>query len=195
MSNGSLDRVLYSKRDLPWNPLRWQIVSDITQGLCYLHEQSIMHRDLKSQNILLDEDLHAKITDFGISKIIEDPTKTMTKGRGTPCWMAPEVMRIEEDGQKKSYTFKADVYSYGIVLWEIAAREEPYTGLDIFKLYEKIKEGGRPEIKKSFLPPEQPKSYARLMRRCWAQDPDQRPSMEEVKNQLTTILADKKDVV
>jgi serine/threonine protein kinase len=151
-----------------------------------------MHRDLKSQNILLDKDLHAKITDFGISKIIEDPTKIMTKGRGTLCWMAPEVMRVEEAGQKKRYTYKADVYSYGIVLWEIAARKEPYAGLDIFKLYEKINEGGRPEIQKSFLPRGQSKSYAGLMRCCWAQDPDQRPSMKEVKNQLNIILSDKK---
>lgn len=85
----------------------------------YLHsfKTPVLHRDLKSLNVLLDDHFIPKITDFGWTRLIAEK---MTASVGTFQWMAPEVIR------SKSYTEKADVYSFGIILWEIASREPPY---------------------------------------------------------------------
>jgi tRNA A-37 threonylcarbamoyl transferase component Bud32 len=95
-----------------------KIATDIAQGMSYLHGIPILHRDLSSRNILLDEKLNAKVADFGLSKIKEENTNVSTT-IGAVAWMAPEVIK----GQP--YTEKADVYSYGVVLWEMYTAEDP----------------------------------------------------------------------
>ncbi|KAL3522558.1 hypothetical protein ACH5RR_015392 [Cinchona calisaya] len=119
MSNGSLDRWIYGKSSdqptLDWQ-MRRKIIHDIAKGLAYLHEecrQTIIHLDIKPQNILLDAHLCAKISDFGLSKLIDrDESRVMTTIRGTPGYMAPEWL-------SSCITEKADVYSFGIVVMEI----------------------------------------------------------------------------
>jgi len=190
MSRGSLDRLLYNPQiDLPWRPVRWRIIRDITYGLWYLHDQQppLLHRDLKSPNILLDEQLRAKITDFGVAKITEDATKTMTKGIGTLCWMAPEVMRGAE-ATGKNYSNKADIYSYGMILWELAARELPYKDLNQFEIPRRVSEGERPEI-----PQDCPQPLAHLIRWCWHANPDIRPVMPDAKRALDDIKESRDD--
>ncbi|KAG8634584.1 G-type lectin S-receptor-like serine/threonine-protein kinase SD2-5 [Manihot esculenta] len=119
MCNGSLDKWIFHKEPLR-PPLDWQtrrtIVLDIAKGLAYLHEdcrQRIVHLDIKPQNILLDADLHAKISDFGLSKLIDrDQSQVVTTMRGTPGYLAPEWF-------SSVITEKADVYSFGIVVMEV----------------------------------------------------------------------------
>ncbi|KAI3516917.1 hypothetical protein L1887_16063 [Cichorium endivia] len=119
MSNGSLDEWIYNgdrKHLLGWE-CRRKIILDIAKGLAYLHEdcrQKIIHLDIKPQNILLDEDFNAKVSDFGLSKLIDrnQSRQEMTTMRGTPGYMAPEWLG-------SIITEKADVYSFGIVLLEI----------------------------------------------------------------------------
>jgi serine/threonine protein kinase len=182
MARGSLDKILYdTTSELSWNPTRWQIVRDITYGLEYLHEQGVLHRDLKSGNVLINEMMRAKLTDFGVSKIIEGTTKTMTKGVGTVCWMAPEVM--EEGARSKThYTNKADVYSYAIILWEIWTRQQPYEDINQFQIPIKVLRGERPNI-----PEDCPYDYTGLIRWCWSQNSQERPSMEQVKEHLERL--------
>ncbi|GLJ35716.1 hypothetical protein SUGI_0717450 [Cryptomeria japonica] len=117
MSNGSLDRVLFKgTRDLDWH-LRFQIALETARGIVYLHEECtnpILHCDIKPQNILLDENYHAKIADFGISKLIgAEQTRTFTVARGTIGYMAPEWKKTI------AVTVKVDVYSFGVMLLEI----------------------------------------------------------------------------
>uniref|UniRef100_K4CG98 non-specific serine/threonine protein kinase n=1 Tax=Solanum lycopersicum TaxID=4081 RepID=K4CG98_SOLLC len=118
MVNGSLDRwITHENRQngLTWST-RQRIISDIAKGLAYLHEdcsQKIIHLDIKPQNILLDQYFNAKISDFGLSKLIEkDKSKVVTRMRGTPGYLAPEWL-------SSVITEKVDVYAFGIVLLEI----------------------------------------------------------------------------
>ncbi|KAK1938913.1 Mitogen-activated protein kinase kinase kinase 11 [Phytophthora citrophthora] len=103
-----------------FDPDKLRIAQHVAHGLTYLHslETPVLHRDLKSRNILLTANMEAKLTDFGISR--ESSDKTMTAGIGTSLWMAPEVMI----GDK--YNEKADVYSLGAVLSELDSHTLPY---------------------------------------------------------------------
>ncbi|KAJ9699037.1 hypothetical protein PVL29_007889 [Vitis rotundifolia] len=118
MCNGSLDKwIFHGNRDLA---LGWQsrrkIILDIAKGLSYLHEdcrKKIFHLDIKPQNILLDEDFNAKVSDFGLSKLIDkDQSQVVTRMRGTPGYLAPEWLT-------SIITEKVDVYSFGVVVLEI----------------------------------------------------------------------------
>ncbi|MBA0779182.1 hypothetical protein Gotri_003456, partial [Gossypium trilobum] len=116
--NGSLDRWIFNQNQklaLGWQ-IRKKIILDIAKGLAYLHgdcHQKIIHFDIKPENILLDENFNAKISDFGLSKLIgKDQSQVLTTMRGTPGYMAPEWLT-------STITEKVDVYSFGIVVLEI----------------------------------------------------------------------------
>ena len=98
----------------------------------------MIHRDLKSENLLINEDFVGKVADFGLARF-EDTATTMTMC-GTPSWVAPEVFRGE------SYSHKADVYSYAIVLWELMTAGVPFAGANIHTITLAIVEGKRPPI-------------------------------------------------
>jgi serine/threonine protein kinase len=117
MSNGSLADVLFTPEKQPcWNE-RMEIACNVARGILYLHEECmphIIHCDIKPQNILMDEYRCAKISDFGLAKLLNpDQTKTFTDIRGTRGYVAPEWHR------KSPVTVKVDVYSFGVVLLEI----------------------------------------------------------------------------
>lgn len=101
------------------------VVSLGYQGMNYLHLCSIMHRDLKSGNVLLDSHGTVKISDFGLSCVLEigHSSSDLTAETGTYRWMAPEVIRHEP------YSTKADVYSFGVVLWEMITKDQPFRGM------------------------------------------------------------------
>ncbi|XP_060194633.1 G-type lectin S-receptor-like serine/threonine-protein kinase SD2-5 [Lycium barbarum] len=119
MSNGSLDKWIfgtgYTQFTLDWK-IRKRIIHDIAKGLAYLHEecmQRIVHLDVKPQNILLDDDFCAKVSDFGLAKLVDkDQSQIVTRIRGTPGYLAPEWFTA-------FITEKADVYSFGVVAMEI----------------------------------------------------------------------------
>ncbi|PHU26059.1 hypothetical protein BC332_04391 [Capsicum chinense] len=119
MSNGSLDKWIFGTTStqftLDWQ-IRRRIIHDIAKGLAYLHEecmQRIVHLDVKPQNILLDDNLCAKVSDFGLAKLVDkDQSRIVTRIRGTPGYLAPEWFSA-------FITEKADVYSFGVVAMEI----------------------------------------------------------------------------
>ncbi|KAL1542098.1 G-type lectin S-receptor-like serine/threonine-protein kinase LECRK3 [Salvia divinorum] len=117
MSNGSLADILFNPEKLPNWEERMDIARDISRGILYLHqecESQIIHCDIKPQNILMDEKWCAKISDFGLAKLLkQDQTNTYTGIRGTKGYVAPEWY------QKQAITVKADVYSFGVMLLEI----------------------------------------------------------------------------
>eukprot|EP00161_Ancyromonas_sigmoides_P014949 TRINITY_DN3924_c0_g1_i1.p1 TRINITY_DN3924_c0_g1~~TRINITY_DN3924_c0_g1_i1.p1 ORF type:complete len:512 (-),score=236.69 TRINITY_DN3924_c0_g1_i1:32-1501(-) len=175
MMGGSLYGLLqrYKKKGLSLEPrvLR-SILLDTALGMCYLHEcePPVIHRDLKSMNILLDEHGTAKVADFGLSREREDNV-TMTAGLGTPHWLAPEIAR------RQKYDEKVDVYSFGIMIWEMLTLSVPFSELDAFALIGRLLSDDtfRPEVPENTDP-----DVAALMVACWHADPKQRPSFKEI---------------
>ncbi|WCJ23799.1 G-type lectin S-receptor-like serine/threonine-protein kinase LECRK2 [Euphorbia peplus] len=117
MANGTVSNLLFGKGEKPNWGLRTEIVIEIARGLLYLHEEceaQIIHCDIKPQNVLLDANYNAKISDFGMSKLLnKDQTRTNTNLRGTVGYLAPEWLR------NAPVTYKVDIYSYGVLLLEI----------------------------------------------------------------------------
>ncbi len=149
---------------------RIRIALEIAKGVNYLHsfDPPILHRDLKSLNILLDKNLTVKIADFGWARLRDIH---MTKQRGTFQWMAPEVIK------KNSYTEKADIFSYGIILWELWVQEPPYKNIDRFEVAKSV------ATIKNYRPPILdviPESIKALISACWDYNPDNRPTFEMI---------------
>lgn len=140
-----------------------------------MHGQNpiIIHRDLKSLNLLLTEDLDCKVTDFGLSRFKAENDDKMTGQCGTYHWMAPEVINSE------AYTEKADVYSVAIILWEIYTRAIPYDGMKPVQAAMHVIQGGR-----LLLPDGTPQWFVHLVHSAWDANPDNRPSMQYVQQIL-----------
>lgn len=154
------------------------ITKDITLGMLYLHNEGIIHRDLKSRNILTNNNWHVKIADFDLSRIKQttlyknDPSSSLI---GTPSWMAPELI------QGFQYDEKVDVYSFAIVLFELLSGEIPFSSLygremnHVRIVYDVVKHGARP-----LLPDHISDPMKRLISKCWAQDPKERPDFAAI---------------
>lgn len=178
LPKGDLFNLLHSNEELSWEQ-RARIALDIACGLAYLHKENIMHRDLKSKNILLDNALKAKLADFGLAKIkTASSIKSTGKIMGTLAWMAPELFK-----RKAEYTLKADVYSYGIVVWELSSRKIPFEDArgNETLIMQWVSSGERDEI-----PKETPAKLAKVIQDSWAQEPEKRPNADEVIQQLQT---------
>jgi serine/threonine protein kinase len=173
----SLESVLKSPRSHPWltQTSKTIIIVGIVIGMYFVHCGGIVHRDLKPANVLLDPTSHyPKIADFGLSREC-DIGVTMTGGTGTPLYMAPEVIK----GHR--YSNKADIFSFGVLLYEIVTGQKPLqqTGGNQFQLSAKITSGSREKIPDDVEP-----FTAALISRCWDDDPDQRPTFLDIFDEL-----------
>jgi len=179
MEGGSLNQAIHkNKVELPL-PRLLQIAMDVAQGCHYLHRQKpmIIHRDLKSQNILLTGDGVAKIADFGLSRFFQQDVASMTGQVGTPGWTAPEVFK------HNSYNHKVDVYSFGVVLAECLSGEKPYAGMDAMQIaFATVYRNKRPP-----LPATVPAPLQKLISSCWDADPKKRPPFSRVIDSLRAI--------
>ncbi|KAM9847348.1 mitogen-activated protein kinase kinase kinase 21 [Aulostomus maculatus] len=181
---GTLNRVLTGRRIPPHILVNWAV--QIARGMHYLHEEAvvpIIHRDLKSSNILLLEKIEnddigrktLKITDFGLAREWHKTTKM--SAAGTYSWMAPEVIK------SSLFSKGSDVWSYGVLLWELLTGEVPYRGIDGLAVAYGV------AVNKLTLPIPStcPEPFAKLMEECWDQDPHVRPSFSCILEQLSAI--------
>ncbi|KAK8864991.1 hypothetical protein M9Y10_010519 [Tritrichomonas musculus] len=162
-----------------WDDIKKLInIYGIAAGMSYLHSHNIIHRDLKPENILVDVYLHPKISDFGLSKIMDILSKSMNvqsqKGlKGTPAYLAPEILTDE------NYSKPGDVYAFGLIVYEIITGEKPFKKFKFFQLMKSVINGYRPEIKEDV-----PNSYKELIEQCWSQKAEDRPSFDEIVSSL-----------
>jgi len=159
-----------------------QIAIDTASGLNYLHKRNpvMIHRDLKPHNLLITNAGVTKITDFGSAALFE-PGKTLSFSVGTPQYMAPEVIKRER------YTEKVDVYSYGVVLWELIMGEPPYGHLDPYDVLKGILTGElNGYLCKSLPHPDFPR-LSNLVESCLEFVPNKRPSFDSIVIQLIDI--------
>jgi serine/threonine protein kinase len=149
-----------------------QIAMKIAYGLLHLHQNNIVHRDLAARNILLANDGTPKISDFGMSRVIKDSAASgKTKATVIPLrWMAPENL------QDRSYSIKSDVWSYGILVWEIVTGREPHDNEDQLLIGARIRDEGFHPV----IPADCEPALRRVMEMCWHKNPQDRPTMEGI---------------
>ncbi|XP_053608562.1 mitogen-activated protein kinase kinase kinase 11 isoform X3 [Plodia interpunctella] len=182
---GPLNRVLSGRKIRPGILVDWAI--QVAQGMAYLHcgaPMALIHRDLKSSNVLLSEailpddnleDKTLKITDFGLAREVYKTTRM--SAAGTYAWMPPEVIK------NSTFSRASDVWSYGVLLWELLTGETPYKGIDALAVAYGV------AINKLTLPIPStcPEPWKLLMQDCWRSTPRERPSFPDILERLEEI--------
>jgi serine/threonine protein kinase len=166
------------------------IMLQIAYGMCYLHDNGVAHRDLKTCNVVvcqittphLQDYVHVKLIDFGLSKVKLSASRSNTISRpriGTTVYMAPEAFQ-----HGRANWFKVDVYSFGIMCSVILSGKEPFSSVEFqrSKVYEAICTGERP-----MLPPETPEDLACLIKECWDTDRNVRPNFLDICTRLAKL--------
>ncbi|KAG2613028.1 hypothetical protein PVAP13_4KG332500 [Panicum virgatum] len=170
MSQGTLRMYLNKKDPYSLSPETiLKLALDISRGMEYLHAQGVIHRDLKSQNLLLNDEMRVKVADFGTS-CLETRCQATKGNKGTYRWMAPEMTK------EKPYTRKVDVYSFGIVLWELTTCLLPFQGMTpVQAAYAASEKNLRPPLSTSC-----PPVLNNLIKRCWSANPARRPEFSYI---------------
>lgn len=185
--HGSLFDVLHnSSFNLEWW-LRWRMAKQLAIAVDFLHslDPEILHCNVKSSNVLISDQWHIKLCDFGMSKIRSETAQYFLKNtvKDVPVmkssavrWRAPETM-----GRTPEWSTKSDVYSVGMVIWELCARQIPFQEVvDDAAIPIMVRsEGERPEI-----PSDCPSILADIIRKCWNANPDQRPFCIELVEEM-----------
>uniref|UniRef100_A0A672N940 receptor protein-tyrosine kinase n=1 Tax=Sinocyclocheilus grahami TaxID=75366 RepID=A0A672N940_SINGR len=181
MENGALDQYL---RDHDGDLSSYQLVgmlNGIAAGMKYLSDMNYVHRDLAARNVLVNGNLECKVSDFGLSRVLEDypeGTYTTTGGKIPIRWTAPEAIAY------RKFTSASDVWSFGIVMWEVMSfGERPYWDMSNHEVMKSINEGFRLPA-----PMGCPSAVNQLMLQCWMQDRSKRPRFVDIVNLLEKLL-------
>ncbi|XP_061349438.1 serine/threonine-protein kinase EDR1-like [Gastrolobium bilobum] len=176
LPRGSLYKILHRPNSQIDEKRRIKMALDVARGMNCLHTSTptIVHRDLKSPNLLVDKNWNVKVCDFGLSRLKHNTFLSSKSTAGTPEWMAPEVLRNEPSNEK------CDVYSFGVILWELATQRLPWSGMNPMQVVGAVGFQNR----RLDIPKEVDPLVSRIICGCWQQDPNLRPSFA----QLTVAL-------
>ncbi|XP_058483117.1 receptor-interacting serine/threonine-protein kinase 4 [Solea solea] len=190
METGSLETLL-ANEPLPWE-LRFRIIHETAVGMNFLHcmNPPLLHLDLKPANILLDAHYHVKISDFGLARwngLSRADDISRDGFCGTIAYLPPESI-IEKDRVSDT---KHDVYSFSIVIWGVLTQKKPYQGENnILQIMVKVVKGVRPDLAAvSRCRPSACSGFLSLMQRCWASNPDARPSFQEITSEAEELCS------
>ncbi|XP_018674129.2 serine/threonine-protein kinase STY17-like isoform X1 [Musa acuminata AAA Group] len=176
MHGGNLYDYLHKHHNILELSMLLRFAIDVCKGMDYLHQNDIIHRDLKTANLLMDSNLVVKVADFGVARILNQGG-IMTAETGTYRWMAPEVINHQP------YDQKADVFSFAIVLWELATSKIPYESMSPLQAALGVRQGLRPVLPQKTHP-----TLLDLMQRCWEANPAKRPTFSEITVELEELL-------
>ncbi|RIB01226.1 kinase-like domain-containing protein [Gigaspora rosea] len=180
-NGGNLRNYLQSKQKDGIYKNSWaeiiRISTEITNGLKYLHDRGTIHRDLHSKNILMNDD-KALIADFGISKNELEMTVTGSNIAGMPAYIEPQCL-INENGKRDR---KSDIYSLGVLLWELTSGVPPFHNFGTLIIVIKISKNEREKVV-----PNTPTNYVNLYKKCWSTDPNNRPELKDVLFELKKL--------
>ncbi|XP_019444284.1 PREDICTED: serine/threonine-protein kinase CTR1 isoform X5 [Lupinus angustifolius] len=182
LSRGSLYRLLHKPgaKEMLDERRRLSMAYDVAKGMNYLHKRNppIVHRDLKSPNLLVDKKYTVKVCDFGLSRLKANTFLSSKSAAGTPEWMAPEVLRDEPSNEK------SDIYSFGVILWELATLQQPWNNLNPAQVVAAVGfKGKRLDIPHDLNP-----QLASIIESCWANEPWKRPSFSSIMDSLRVLL-------
>ncbi|WOG91140.1 hypothetical protein DCAR_0310388 [Daucus carota subsp. sativus] len=182
LSRGSLYRLLHKSgaKETLDERRRLSMAYDVAKGMNYLHRRNppIVHRDLKSPNLLVDKKYTVKVCDFGLSRLKANTYLSSKSAAGTPEWMAPEVLRDEPSNEK------SDVYSFGVILWELATLQQPWGNLNPAQVVAAVGfKCKRLEIPRHVNP-----QVASIIEACWANEPWKRPSFASIMETLRPLI-------
>ncbi|KAG8896675.1 hypothetical protein FRB99_008762 [Tulasnella sp. 403] len=180
IKNGSLKEYIYNNP----NTDRIRLLRETAEALVYLHGQSFLHGDIKSSNILVSDDVHVLLCDFGLSRMSTVATAAGLKGAGTIRWQSPELWQSAPKSEK------SDVYAFGITIYEVLSGKMPYEELVDAAVYYKVSQDYRPPRSPKFSPVGQ--SYATIWNvaeKCWQGDPADRPTMADAFRQMHASVA------
>ncbi|KAI3760854.1 hypothetical protein L1987_51254 [Smallanthus sonchifolius] len=181
MTGGSLYEYLHKNHNTLMLPQLVKFAIDVCKGMDYLHKNNIIHRDLKTANLLMDSQNVVKVADFGVARFLTQGG-VMTAETGTYRWMAPEVINHQ------LYDQKADVFSFAIVLWELVTAKVPYENMTPMQAALGVRQGLRPDVPKNSHP-----KLVELMQRGWDSNPDNRLSFSDIKIELEGLLREIED--
>ncbi|KAG9128675.1 hypothetical protein Leryth_018313 [Lithospermum erythrorhizon] len=172
LPRGSLYKLLHKPNLQLDEKRRMRMALDVAKGMNYLHTSHpvIVHRDLKTPNLLVDKNWVVKVCDFGMSRMKHHTFLSSKSTAGTAEWTAPEVLRNEPSNEK------CDVYSFGIILWELATLDVPWTGYHSMQVIGAVGFQG----KRMDIPPRVDPEVAKLIRECWQTNPQARPSFGQI---------------
>ncbi|XP_020693569.1 probable serine/threonine-protein kinase SIS8 isoform X1 [Dendrobium catenatum] len=172
LPRGSLYRLLHRHNVKLEEKRRMKMALDVAKGMNYLHTShpTIVHRDLKSPNLLVDRNWVVKVCDFGLSRLKHHTFLSSKSTAGTPEWMAPEVLRNEPSNEK------CDVYSFGVILWELATMCMPWSGMNPMQVVGAVGY----QNKRLDIPQEVDPLVSKIITDCWESDPNLRPSFAQL---------------
>ncbi|XP_042411882.1 probable serine/threonine-protein kinase SIS8 [Zingiber officinale] len=179
LPRGSLYRLLHRPNTQLDEKRRLKMALDVAKGMNYLHTShpTIVHRDLKSPNLLVDKNWVVKVCDFGLSRLKHHTFLSSKSTSGTPEWMAPEVLRNEPSNEK------CDVYSFGVILWELATLHKPWSGMNSMQVVGAVGfQNRRLEIPNDIDP-----VVAQIITDCWESEPNKRPSFAQLLTPLKQL--------
>eukprot|EP00771_Trimastix_marina_P000617 gnl/Trimastix_PCT/1636.p1 GENE.gnl/Trimastix_PCT/1636~~gnl/Trimastix_PCT/1636.p1 ORF type:complete len:694 (-),score=126.93 gnl/Trimastix_PCT/1636:1349-3142(-) len=188
MDRGSLYHAVIERQEKFTRAQKIDIMRKIARGMLYLHSRRVLHKDLKTLNVLLNRMGEVKITDFGLSKTKTHAMTVVTTTRCTPEYAAPEFLRSELINEA------VDVFSFGMCMWEVWVEQVPFASFRFanhFEVAKAICEGRRPPLPKKVAPRYRDVyiRYCALMTRCWADAPTDRPSFREVLRELDALAS------
>ncbi|KAJ6816620.1 serine/threonine-protein kinase EDR1-like [Iris pallida] len=179
LPRGSLYRLLHRPNVKLDEKRRLKMALDVAKGMNYLHTShpTIVHRDLKSPNLLVDRNWVVKVADFGLSRLKHHTFLSSKSTAGTPEWMAPEVLRNEPSNEK------CDIYSFGVILWELATMRMPWSGMNPMQVVGAVGFQNR----RLDIPKEVDPMIAKIITECWDSEPNQRPSFAQIMSTLKQL--------